>query len=316
MSRQIIIRKKSQGKAGAKSVTATARVPAKSAGHDLEGDPSLQAAAELRQAGRFAQAEKHYRALLGANPRNAAALDGLGLANLDRGRRQAALACFRRAAASEPDNIGRLKRLGKSLIGNQRLDEAEKIFARIIRLKPDESRAYFSLSAIRHARDQTADAREILCRGVKQRPFTIRPCRRRPLARLLRFRGVQNGYYTLGVDQGKHYITKLRGGNFSDKYLIDRDKFTTVNFFILDDNLLACRDLPDYDLVVNSIADPDVEGRSLETLTAFLAANDRMPVINRPERVAETTRDNNFRRFHKLSGILFRTPCAWFLTKK
>ncbi len=153
-----------------------------------------------------------------------------------------------------PGNIGCLKRLGETLVGNRNLDEAEKIFARIIRLKPDESQAYFSLSAIRRARDQTAEAREILCRGVKQRPFMIRACRRRPLARLLRFRGVQNGYYTLGLDHANHTITKLRGGNFSDRHLIDQDKFTTVNFFILDDNLLACRDLPDYDLVVNSIA--------------------------------------------------------------
>ncbi len=125
------------------------------------------------------------------------------------------------------------------------------------------------------------------------------------LASILRLRGIQNAYYTLGKSQNQRPTLKLSGGNFSDVHLINRRKYTIINFFIMDGNLLRYDGIPDHDIIVNSISDPDVERESLETLTEFIKANPRVPVINNPGRVLETTRDNNHRRLGHLPGIQF-----------
>jgi polyisoprenoid-binding protein YceI len=71
----------------------------------------VNAAAKLRQSGRFAHAAAVYRALTELDPRDAEALAGLGEAELFAGDRGRALADFKRSVAADPTNTTALEYL-------------------------------------------------------------------------------------------------------------------------------------------------------------------------------------------------------------
>ncbi|HEY0382090.1 MAG TPA: YceI family protein [Candidatus Elarobacter sp.] len=71
----------------------------------------VNAAAKLRQAGRFAHAAAVYRALTELDPRDAEALAGVGEAELFAGDKARAVADFKRAVAADPTNTVALEYL-------------------------------------------------------------------------------------------------------------------------------------------------------------------------------------------------------------
>ncbi len=104
----------------------------------------------------------------------------------------------------------------------------------------------------------------------------------------------------------ENYNIKISGGHFLTSELLRRQKFTKHHYHISGDNLLsdaAC--LPPHDLIVNTIACPDREPRSLETLSRYLRENPHAPVINAPQDVLQTTRNGNYARLHGCQGITF-----------
>lgn len=61
--------------------------------------------------------------------------------------------------------------------------------------------------------------------------------------------------------------------------------------------------MPMPSVILNCIADPDSHGRSLERATELLEQA-RVPVLNRPQNVRKTTRDNIYRLFHGTPGLV------------
>lgn len=198
-----------------------------------------------------------------------------------------------------------LKKMGDILLVGGELKAAEMAFRCAVRISADNPLAHLSLSALQHSGGKPGEARKNLERGIRIKPFYVRDCTMEPLARVLRVRGVQGSYYMIGKEHDGEFETKLRGGNISDEHLLDRSKYTIINYLILDDNILSRKDTPEFDIIVNMITDPDVEIKSLDTLAAFIENNSGIPVINRPEHVIKTTRDGNYRRLKGADGILF-----------
>ena len=265
----------------------------------------LEAAERHRWQGNFAKSEEIYRRFLAADGDNAVALGGLAAVLEDQERFEDALAGYRRAVALAPDDASLSTEFGNALIRNGELEEATNFLRNAIGINPTETNAYLSLSAIQRTLNKFEEARITLTEGVRHKPYIVNRHIDDSLPRILRLRGIQNAYYTLGISPNKRPTLKLSGGNFSDVHLINRKKYTIINFFVLDGNLLRYDGIPEHDLIVNSISDPDVERESLKTLAEYLIANPRVPVINDPGRVMETTRDNNHRRLARVEGIRF-----------
>ena len=267
--------------------------------------PELEAAERHRREGNLAKSEKVYRRFLAAHGDNAEARGGLAALMTDQERFEDAIAGFRRALALAPGDASLSTELGNALIRNGELEEAAAFLRNAIGIDACETNAYLSLSAIQRTMNKFEDARSTLTEGVRNKPYIVNRHGNEPLARILRLRGIQNAYYTLGISPNKRPTLKLSGGNFSDVHLINRRTYTIINFFILDGNLIQYDGIPEHDIIVNSISDPDVEQESLETLAEYLIAHPRVPVINDPGRVLETTRDNNHRRLGQVEGIHF-----------
>ena len=267
-------------------------------------DPLARAAAH-RRAGRHAEAKRLCREILDGDPGNVDALSILGSALAETDAVEAAAALFRRAVAARPDAARLHQELGNVLIRLGDMDGAAAAFGKCIQLDPGRTRAGIFLSAVLRKQNRTRDAQVLLHSNVARRPFTTTRCQGEAAARVLRLRGVQNAFFTLGRNRSGYLKTVLSTGNFSIRYLVDRRRFDICEFLMADDNLLTAEGLPAFDIIVNSVADMDVEAKSLRTLGEFLRHRPDVPVVNPPERVLKTSRDGNYRRLKDVDGVVF-----------
>ncbi|WP_042694028.1 tetratricopeptide repeat protein [Azospirillum sp. B506] len=167
----------------------------------------LAQAVAHHQAGRAAEAERGYRAVLAADPRNADALhllgvlalqsgrpdeavtligmalaqakgvadywDNLGSALSAAGRPGEAVQAHRNAAVLDPQGPQRRHNLGNALAALDCQDEAERAFAAALALKPDYAKAWYNLGNGRAARRRHADAVTALDRAVRLAPGMV-----------------------------------------------------------------------------------------------------------------------------------------------
>lgn len=233
----------------------------------------------------------------------------MGGALQKRGNLKGAIERFRRASLLAPpqQKAKCLAWLAEAYLRNNDLEKAEESFRQVIELEPDNAQAYLFLSAIHRYRDDLIEARRLLVIAIGLRPIVSAPsdqcCDQRP--RILNLRGVENAYYLLGLSRNGQRKLKVRGGNFSSRYLVDKSRFDVVSFMVLGDNLLALDETPPFAAVINAIADPDVEAVSLTSVSAYLQRNPNTPVVNHPANVLRTTRDENYRRLNSIDGVKF-----------
>lgn len=124
-------------------------------------------------------------------------------------------------------------------------------------------------------------------------------------ARVLVMRGFDETYPVISRSaDGGHSVT-LRGGHFTLQYLSLNAEPARRNFTIPGHRGLNSSRLPTFDLMINTIADPDLERASLESLSAWLADHPDTNLINHPDRVLQTTRDANYQRLRDIDGVIF-----------
>jgi tetratricopeptide (TPR) repeat protein len=217
----------------------------------------------------------------------------------------AATEACRKALGKDPENAALLARLGNILLKQGNFKEAMEMFSQAIALRPDFRAAYTNLSALQWGAGKFTQARASLEQGIRKAPYIAPSPTKEKQQRILRLRGIENGAFILGQSRNGQYKSKLRGGNFTDKYLIDKSRYVATDFLVLGDNLLQCDSIPNFKLILNATADPDLETPSLQVIAEFLRRNDTIAVINRPEHIALTSRDENFRRLDPIDGISF-----------
>ena len=91
--------------------------------------------------GDHAAAERSFRRVLEAQPRNVPALVNLGVALRETGRLEESMACFQRAAATDPANAEALNNLGLSLHHDGQSRDAIRLFKRALQLRPGFAQA-------------------------------------------------------------------------------------------------------------------------------------------------------------------------------
>lgn len=99
-------------------------------------DPDLKKAAELHQAGRFAEAEAAYLAALARNPKSIALLANLGALYRTTRRIRDAEACYKRALALQPNAVLVLGNYANLLKATNREEMAIELLDRAVRLEP------------------------------------------------------------------------------------------------------------------------------------------------------------------------------------
>src|SRR5579864_2154927 len=100
------------------------------------------------RAGNIKQAMLHYRNVLREHRDNVAALNGLGVCQMQEGQILEAASLFERALAIEPNNVVLHRHLALALQRANRDREAANHFRRAIELSPDEPNSYGDLGQL------------------------------------------------------------------------------------------------------------------------------------------------------------------------
>lgn len=184
-----------------------------------------------------------------------------------------------------------------------RFRDAVLLFRQVISADPNHRGAHVAVAAILAEVGRQEDARALLRDYFARNPLP--PSARRADQKLvLRMRGFDHTTVMIGRNADGACRTVLRGGHFTTQYLLLKPDFAMKTYTIARDNILKIPP-PRADLMLNTIAEPDIEGSSLVSLAKYLETAPETPIINRPERVMETARDANWRRLRGFPGVTF-----------
>jgi FkbM family methyltransferase len=132
-------------------------------------DP-LQKAVAAHLRGELDEAERLYRAVLKQQPRNAVALNDLGIVMVQRGQRALGEDLFRNAVSAKSDYVEAYANLGTLLRERGELDEAIAQFQRALAAKPRYADAHFHLGKLFEKKDNADEAIACFKRAIACNP--------------------------------------------------------------------------------------------------------------------------------------------------
>jgi predicted O-linked N-acetylglucosamine transferase (SPINDLY family) len=139
------------------------------------------------QAGRLAEAEQHYRAILQHVPQHADSLHLLGVIALQKGRPGDALKLIEQACKLRPDGAVYQSNRGQVLERLERFDDAEQAYRMAIALEPDGAEAFNNLGRLLQSRGELEEAEANFLKAIELRPDYAEP--HTNLGNLLKDRG-------------------------------------------------------------------------------------------------------------------------------
>jgi hypothetical protein len=238
--------------------------------------------------GRNEEAEAAYVELLHADANHFEGLTALAALLMKSGHKRAARTALTRAVAVQPENASALADLA-TLLCDDDLPQARELYARALRLDPNERGAHRGL-AILALRDGEADTAQRHARFGFQGRAEAWP-----------FRGTGQPISVL-------FVQSARGGNVPLEHFLDDRVF--LKWTLVAEFFDPERGLPDHDLVLNAIGDADLCGPALDAAEIALAPT-TAPIINPPARVRATGRAANSARLGKLSGVVTARTEEW-----
>jgi predicted O-linked N-acetylglucosamine transferase (SPINDLY family) len=142
---------------------------------ELSADQAFALALQQHRAGRLAEAERSYRAILQREPEHADSLHLLGVIALQTGNLAAALELVQRAVALRPDAAVCRNNLGQVLDRLSRYDEAARCYEAAIELDPGYAEAYNNLGYVLARQDRLADAEALYRKAIDLDPAYAEP---------------------------------------------------------------------------------------------------------------------------------------------
>ncbi len=265
---------------------------------------SFERAVALHGEGRLAEAKKLYQGLLKKTPGHGAALYNLGVIALQEGEQEQALDFFGRAVAVDPGHARALHSLGALQQTLGRLDTAADSFRRAIAARPAWSPPRRGLIQVLLDREQLGEAKAETRRFLEVQSVIADPRNKGQPRKVLALYGLDNPDFVLGGQRGAAFTFAINSGHFKIEDVIDHGRLALDRAFLGGGSDLRriAKVLAESDLVINCIADPELESGSLERAMKLLRGS-ALPVINDPARVLQTSRDEIYRRLQGIEGL-------------
>lgn len=192
--------------------------------------------------------------------------------------------------------------IGHVLFLQRRFMESEAAYRRTVDSDPNYAWGYMGLSGALAETGREIEACEVSHKAVRLRRSFDWPFRgEAAVGKIITVKGVETGHFLHGPND----TVLLTGGmNSADDHFDDK-RFRQASFYI--DDLQPGAELeafPRCDVIYNAISDVDAMPRSLE-IASRLAAATSVPIINQPDLVAKTRRQENYERFRSVDGLLF-----------
>ena len=225
---------------------------------------------------------------------------------LNRARRfEAALDQYRQAIQLAPKDISILNAYGKFLLRIGQFPQAIQVFRRCLEISPKDYDSGLALSSLFHAYGDNTAAQQTLEQIIRASPYVFATPPNPQKSTILRIRGLDGSAYGIVQQADGTYKHLLRGGHFSIRDLVDKQRYNVTILNIFEDNVDELPDLPKADLLLNTIACPDLKRSSLLAAARLVDRYPSLPLINHPRRVLETTRERNALRLNLIHGVCF-----------
>jgi tetratricopeptide (TPR) repeat protein len=239
---------------------------------------------------------------------------GAALAAL--GQPAAAAEALEQAVRLDPDRAAAHLNLGNAYAELERAQEAQQHLLRALEIDPLLKEAHASLGSVYVRAGRKAAAELCFQAALAIDVDMVAP--HQNLAALLaergeadearRHRDLAYGQQNVFVDRAADplacvlVLTASEGGNIPHRYLLPKDRFTRIDWFVEYAPPGQADELPPYDLVFNAIGDADLAGPTTAPVEAFLAIC-RRPVLNDPAKVARTHRQMTASRLADVEGL-------------
>ncbi len=257
----------------------------------------------------FAAAEEHFKKAINLDPNYWQAYSSIGNTYFSLKQNQLALENYQKALQLNSNDLSLINNYALTLLAVGNLELSAKFYRKALQLDPENANLFIPLSAILNTLNHKQDADKVLKQGVKRAPWYLSQTHSKSALSLISFSGLQHAAYTLDSNNQ----VNLDGGHFYSKYLIDEEKFNRYRYHIFNKNIESEKSLPQSQLYINTISDPDLEMHSLKSLLIFLDKQSDVAIINHPEKVIETTRDKNYQRLKKIDGLYFPKTLRLFV---
>jgi tetratricopeptide (TPR) repeat protein len=232
------------------------------------------------------------------------------------GRIERALHHYQKASELAHDQPGQsdvLEAYGFLLLKIGQIDRAKSLLGKCVALDPKNYDGGLALSGLAKEAGDDTEAQKILKQVMDANPFVFEGDRIADQPTILRMQGIEGTAYGILKRPDSSYTPQLRGGHFSVENLIKHRDYNSLALNIFEDNVDAIQDIPEFDLIINTVACPESRGKSLLAALRFAERYSDVPIINHPLQVLETTRDRNSHRLNDVEGITFpKTGKFWW----
>ena len=203
------------------------------------------------------------------------------------------------------DLVNKLNIEGQILLSKGQFAEAVQAFLNCLKISPDHYESGLALSSLADAGGDHKAAQAILHQVATSHPIIWqgKPQPQKPT--ILRIRGMEGSAYRIVKQPDGSYKSLLRGGHFSIKDLIVQKQYNWMIMNLLANNIDGLKNIPQFNLILNTIACPDRKRTSLLAVARFTDRYPHIPMINNPRQVLETTRDRNYLRLNMIPGVSF-----------
>lgn len=205
------------------------------------------------------------------------------------------------------EGFASLKQHAGYLLTNGRFLLAAKIYEALTAAAPGDHDLHLDLAAIYYSLSRHNDAHELLTTLYKKHPAEFQPADFSSPAKgtLFQISGYDKTYFKMGARANGTFHRYRRGGHFMLRHLLDGDHYDIHSYTVSSDNINETSPDIHYDVLLNTIADADIEEQSLKSLELYVKSQPEVRLINHPSNVLKTTRDNNYLRLNALPGIRF-----------
>jgi tetratricopeptide (TPR) repeat protein len=187
------------------------------------------------------------------------------------------------ALAYEQRSAAMLYNIGTALLMTQRSVQAEKWFRAALRIDPAMVIAHQNLATILEANGQSEQAQTHRDQAYSHQNLFIEPAANARISVLV--------------------LCAPATGNTPFDYLLPSTSTTRIKWIMDYASEAQIADLPEYDVVFNAIGDHDVSARSQAIVHRFLSVCSK-PVLNLPNVIARTTREQMPRLLQGIDGLL------------
>lgn len=228
-----------------------------------------------------------------------------GDALMDQGRIDEALDYFHQALKDRPDDPALLRNVADALVMKHQYRNALPVYLKAASISPADQELHELLASVHDKLGEKEQGRRVLRAFFRAHPLEVWGEAENAGPPILRISGMDGTICLLGVKRNKRPRAHYRGGHFTTTHLLPKKSYRVLNWTIAENNINRRDDIPEHVLLLNTIADPDLERRSLLALSEYLKSHPEVPIINHPDRVLAAARDSNDRRLNAIAGVTF-----------